>query len=140
MGEPVTLDVPVMSAREAARQLRMPPATLTHWLEGGVRGDRRYEPILGPESTGVSTISWGEMVEARYLRAYRRDLNVSMQQSRPFVAAYVSQELVMHDAQPAAPRSFVDNVRHAGGRQNMSGGPTRGPNFVPLSLRGILGR
>jgi uncharacterized protein (DUF433 family) len=75
-----------MTAREAARQLHMPPATLQHWLEGGERGGRRYEPVLRPETLGTNTITWGEMVEARYLRAYRKDLRVSMQRLRPFIA------------------------------------------------------
>ena len=64
----------------------MPPATLTHWLEGGERDGRQYEPVLRPEPLGINTITWGEMVEARYLRAYRTDLHVSMQRLRPFIA------------------------------------------------------
>jgi hypothetical protein len=87
MGQIVTLDAAVMTAREAARQLRIPAATLAHWLEGGVRGERRYEPILRSEPTGSNTITWGEMVEAKYLRSYRRDLTASMQRLAPFVAA-----------------------------------------------------
>ncbi|NDL57818.1 DUF433 domain-containing protein [Phytoactinopolyspora mesophila] len=86
MGDAVVLDRPVMAAREAARQLRMPPSTLVHWLEGGERGGRRYEPVLREEPTGSATITWGEMVEARYVRAYR-DVKVSMQRLRPFIAA-----------------------------------------------------
>jgi uncharacterized protein (DUF433 family) len=81
------LDRPVMTSREAARQLRIPSATLAYWLEGGTRRDQWYEPILRPEPTGDTAITWGEMVEARYLRAYRNNLRVSMQRLRPFVAA-----------------------------------------------------
>ncbi len=81
------LDRPVMAAREAARQLRIPPSTLTHWLEGGVRAGRRYDPVLRERPTGSSDITWGEFVEARYLRAYRRDKNVSMQSLRPFISS-----------------------------------------------------
>lgn len=76
----------VMGAREAARQLQIPASTLWHWLEGGVRGDTRYEPVLRPEPTGEKDVTWGEIVEARYLRAYRRDHSVSMQRLRPFIA------------------------------------------------------
>jgi len=67
-------------------ELRMPPATLTDWLEGGERNGRQYEPVLRPEPLGINTITWGEMVEARYLRAYRTDLHISMQRLRPFIA------------------------------------------------------
>jgi uncharacterized protein (DUF433 family) len=78
------LDRPVMSAREAAHQLRMPPTTLLHWLEGGRRRDTWYSPVLREKPTGSMDVTWGEVVEARYLRAYRvRD--VSMQQLRLFI-------------------------------------------------------
>jgi uncharacterized protein (DUF433 family) len=84
MGELRVLDRRVLSAREAARQLRMPPTTLIHWLEGGERQGKWYEPVLRPEPIGSRDMTWGEMVEARYLRAYRQK-NVSMQQLRPFI-------------------------------------------------------
>lgn len=87
MSNVITLSTPVMTSREAARHLRIPAATLAHWLDGETRGDIRYGPILRAEPIGANTITWGEMVEARYLRAYRRDLRVSMQSLRPFVAA-----------------------------------------------------
>ena len=75
-----------MGAREAARQLHIPPSTLLHWLEGGERKGTRYEPVLRPEPTGQKDVTWGEMVEACYLRAYREQHSVSMQQLRPFIA------------------------------------------------------
>jgi uncharacterized protein (DUF433 family) len=75
----------VTGAREAARQLGIPPTTLLHWLEGGERQGTWYQPVLRPEPTGSRDVTWGEMVEARYLRAYRQH-NVSMQQLRPFIA------------------------------------------------------
>ncbi len=87
MAPVILLDTNVMVAREAARQLRIPPTTLTHWLEGGERRGAWYQPILREEPTGSSSITWGEMVEARYLRAYRNSMRVSMQRLRPFVAA-----------------------------------------------------
>jgi uncharacterized protein (DUF433 family) len=78
---------PVMTAREAARQLRMPPSTVVHWLEGGKRRGTWYPPILREEPSGYTDMTWGEVVEARYLRAYRKDKAVSMQQLRPFIRA-----------------------------------------------------
>jgi uncharacterized protein (DUF433 family) len=75
-----------MGAREAARQLQIPASTLWHWLEGGNRGGTWYEPVLRTEPTGQKDVTWGEMVEARYLRAYRREHSVSMQRLRPFIA------------------------------------------------------
>lgn len=86
MGELTVLERPVTVVREAARQLRIPPSTLSQWLEGGVRAGRVYPPVLRDEPTGSNEVTWGEMVEARYLRAYR-DVKVSMQALRPFIRA-----------------------------------------------------
>ena len=80
------LDAVVMTSNEAARQLRIPPATLNHWLEGGERRGTRYEPILREASTGRSEMTWGEIVEAQYLRTYRQDKKVPMQRLRPFIS------------------------------------------------------
>jgi len=80
-----TLGRPVTTYKEAARSLRMPPATLRTWLDGFSRSGRHYEPVLRPFATGDLTMTWGEMVEARYLRAYRE--KVSLQRIRPFVTA-----------------------------------------------------
>ena len=78
------LDRPVMTAREAARQLRIPPSTVVQWLEGAARQGKWYAPVLREDPTGSTDMTWGEVVEARYLRAYRQQ-NVSMQQLRPFI-------------------------------------------------------
>ena len=79
------LDRPVMSAREAARQLRVPPRTLLSWLQGTTREGTWYAPILRDEPTGDDNMTWGEIVEARYLRAYRTK-SVPMWDLRTFVA------------------------------------------------------
>jgi uncharacterized protein (DUF433 family) len=101
------LDRTVTTVNEAARQLRIPPATLRHWLEGGERNGTRYEPVLRERSRGSVRVAWGEMVEARYLRAYRE--RVPMQRLRPFIAA-LRQEFGV--AYPLAHlRPFVDANR-----------------------------
>lgn len=79
------LDRAVTTVHEAARQLHIPGATLRHWLEGGERQGTRYEPVLREKRTGSTEVTWGEMVEARYLRAYRE--RVPMQRLRPFIAS-----------------------------------------------------
>lgn len=65
---------PTYSLSEAARLLRISPAKLRWWLEGGTRGSKRYLPVLRGEPTGDSQVSWGEFIEAAYLREYRRHL------------------------------------------------------------------
>lgn len=101
------LDRRVTTATEAARQLGMPTATLRYWLEGAERDGRRYEPVLRPAPTGVSDVTWGEMVEARYLRAYRT--HVSLQRIRPFIDALRREFGVPYPL--AHFRPYVDSTR-----------------------------
>ena len=79
------LDRPVMTAPEAARQLGIPATTLMRWLDGAQGGGRWYAPVLREEPTGSAEMTWGEIVEARYLRAYRAK-SVPMQRLRPFIS------------------------------------------------------
>lgn len=67
---------------EAARLLRMSPSTLSWWLEGDVQ--RGYAPVLRSRATGDRTLTWGEYVEAGYLREYRKR-KVPLQELRPYV-------------------------------------------------------
>lgn len=60
----------------------MPPSTLSWWLEGDAQ--RGYPPVLRAEPTGERVLTWGEYVEAGYLRAYRRR-RVPLQELRPFI-------------------------------------------------------
>jgi uncharacterized protein (DUF433 family) len=76
----------------AAQVLRVPPSTLHWWLEGGERRGRRYEPVLRAASTGSKTVTWGEFVEARYLREYRRTHLVPLLRLRAFIST-LRQEL-----------------------------------------------
>lgn len=78
------LEVPVMAPGEAARQLGIPVSTFKHWLDGHQVADRFYPPVLRPEPSPDADVTWGEMVEADYLRAYR-SRGVSLQRLRPFI-------------------------------------------------------
>ena len=98
----------VTTIPEAARQLRIPSATLRYWLEGGDREGRRYDPVLRPDRTGAQTVTWGEMVEARYLRAYRS--HVPMQRLRPFIDALRAEFAVPYPL--AHFRPYIDASRH----------------------------
>ncbi len=75
------LERPTYSLAEAARLLRVSPSRLRWWLEGAVRGEKRYPPVLRSEPTGNSQVSWGEFIEAAYLREYRARL--PLQRLRP---------------------------------------------------------
>ena len=70
---------------EAARLLQVPQGTLHYWLEGGMRGNRDYQPILRSKPTLSRTVTWGEFVEAGLLRQYRRKLHVPMAELRAVI-------------------------------------------------------
>ena len=78
---------PTYSLSEASRLLRVSPSKLRWWLEGAVRGPRRYPSVLRnpsvlrSEPTGSSQVSWGEFIEAAYLREYLQHL--PLQRLRP---------------------------------------------------------
>ena len=66
--------------REAARLLRVPESTLRWWLEGR----HQYLPVLRESATGSALLTWGEFVEAGYLRAYRKK-DVPLRELRSFI-------------------------------------------------------
>lgn len=76
----VTLERPMYALPEAARLLRVPSSTLRWWLEGR----KTYPPVLRPEPTGSTDVTWGEFVEAGLLREYR-DRRVPLQRLRPVI-------------------------------------------------------
>ena len=80
------LDVEMYEIREAARLLAIRPQKLRRWLEGATRKDVFYPPVIRTEPTGSDVVTWGEFVEAGYLREYR-DRRVSLQRLRPFIDA-----------------------------------------------------
>ena len=69
----------------AAVLLGVSPSTLHWWLEGRKQGSKVYAPVLRAEPTGSREVTWGEFVEARFLREYRRTLEVPLPSIRAFV-------------------------------------------------------
>lgn len=63
------LDRHLYDEQLAAQILGLPASTLHWWLEGGERQGRQYEPVLRREPTGAREVTWGELVEAQYLKA-----------------------------------------------------------------------
>jgi uncharacterized protein (DUF433 family) len=83
---PTVLDRELYDEALAAEILRVPRRTLHYWLEGGEQRGRTHAPILRTAATGSHAVTWGEFVEARYLREYRRSLGASMHRLRAFIA------------------------------------------------------
>jgi uncharacterized protein (DUF433 family) len=94
----------------AAQVLRVPQSTLHYWLEGGSQRGRTYEPVLRPHATGSKNVTWGELVEARYLRAYRRTLGVQLSSLRAFIIALRDELAVPYPLAHAKP--WVGPGRH----------------------------
>lgn len=78
--EITVLERPLYALPEAARLLRVPASTLRWWLEGR----ENYPPVVRPEPTGSTDVTWGEFVEAGLLREYRRR-DVPLQRLRPVI-------------------------------------------------------
>jgi uncharacterized protein (DUF433 family) len=79
------LDREMYTEAGAARLLRVAPATLHYWLEGGSRGAKTYKPVIREVATGARSVTWAEFVEAGLLRQYRRAHNVPMIELRNFI-------------------------------------------------------
>jgi uncharacterized protein (DUF433 family) len=80
------LERPLYDEPLAASILGISPSTLHWWLEGRKQGTKVYAPVLRPEPTGSREVTWGEFVEARFLREYRRTLEVPLPSIRAFIA------------------------------------------------------
>jgi uncharacterized protein (DUF433 family) len=74
----------VYSLRQAGDLLGVHVPTLRRWLDGYESKGKTYRPVIRPEPTGSEIVTWGEFVEAGYLREYRSS-RVSLQRIRPFV-------------------------------------------------------
>ncbi|MGI9001100.1 MAG: DUF433 domain-containing protein [Pseudonocardia sp.] len=82
---PATLDRPVYGMSQAARLLGLRTDSLRRWIDGYERAGVTYSPVIREERSGDDIITWGEFVEAGYLREYRAK-RVSLQYLRPVIS------------------------------------------------------
>jgi len=80
-----SLDRELYHVSLAAAYLRVPPATLKYWLEGGSRKGFSYEPVIRERKTGSQNLTWGEFVEAWYVKQYRKVHGVEMLEIRTLI-------------------------------------------------------
>lgn len=71
---------------EAARLLGIPDKTLRRWIDGDRRFDRIMEPLIRPERTGDTDVTWGEFVEAGFL-AQCRHKRLPIERLRPLMSS-----------------------------------------------------
>jgi uncharacterized protein (DUF433 family) len=117
------LDQPYYTTVEAARLLGLSSTTLARWLDGYTRAGVTYRPVIRPEPTGQDTVTWGEFVEAGYLREYRERGVSLFRELRPFIDQLRQQFGVPYPL--AHERPFVHGGRLVVQRaQKVSGLPT----------------
>ena len=78
------LDRAIYSYADVDRLVGLHAGTARRWLEGYVRSDRFYDPVLREEPTHGDIVTWGEMVEARLLAEFRSH-HVPVQRLRPAI-------------------------------------------------------
>lgn len=76
------LERPVCGMSHAARLLGLRTDALRRWIDGYERAGTTYAPVIRDERSGSDTVTWGEFVEAGYLREYRAK-QVTLQYVRP---------------------------------------------------------
>lgn len=75
------LDRRLYAFAELDQLIGLHAGTARRWLEGYVRGGKRYPPLLREEPTGDELATWGEFVEAGLVAEYR-ERGVSVQHLR----------------------------------------------------------
>lgn len=79
-------DSPAYTIAEAARYLKLPPATLRSWMLGRryptASGDGHFQPLIRPASRQPPLLSFWNLIEAHVLRALRTEHGVSVQALR----------------------------------------------------------
>lgn len=77
---------PAYPLTEAARYLRLPPATLRSWTVGRPyptsRGQGQFRPLIKPASQEPAVMSFWNLIEAHVLRALRTEHGVSIKAVR----------------------------------------------------------
>lgn len=78
------LDRPTHTMASTDRLLGLSAGTARRWIDGYTRKGVQYPPVIRDEPTGNETVVWGEFVECRFLREYRK--RVPMVRMRPALA------------------------------------------------------
>src|SRR5215217_2226760 len=76
------LDQPAYPISEAARYVRLSPATLRSWFVGRpyptAKGLSQFAPVLNPAQRAPTTLSFSNLIEAHVLRSLRTEHGVPL--------------------------------------------------------------
>jgi uncharacterized protein (DUF433 family) len=108
------------SLTEAARYLRLPPATLRAWVVGREyptsEGNKDFQPLITPASIKPPMLSFTNLVEAHVLRSLRTEHRVPVKKLRAALT-YAQQKLgvdrllLSPELRAEAGRVFLDRYR-----------------------------
>jgi uncharacterized protein (DUF433 family) len=108
---------PAYTLAEAARYIRVAPATLRSWTLGRryatASGARRFRPLIHPLSRKESLLSFNNLIEAHVLRSLRTDHGVPLHAVRQALQyaeseLEISRLLLRHDLATDAGQVFLD--------------------------------
>ena len=115
-----SLDTELYDISVASLYLDVPVATLQWWLDGDTRSGTVYAPVIRKEPTGSRTLTWGEFVEAWYVRQYRREHKVHLAHLRSLIGGLRDELGVEYPLAYSTPlvgpgRKLVQQVQDAAG-------------------------
>ena len=99
------LDREIYSFNQVDRILELSRGTAKRWIDGHERLGTRYEPVIRPERTGSSVVTWGEFVEVRLISEYR-SAGIIIFRMRPAIEALRQEFGIRHPLATARP--FLD--------------------------------
>lgn len=110
-------DQPAYTLTEAARYLRLPPATLRSWVLGRPypkgEGVAHFQPLIQPSSAQPPVLSFWNLIESHVLRSLRTQHGVSIQALRTALsyaerALGIDRLLLRDELRTDAGRMFLD--------------------------------
>jgi uncharacterized protein (DUF433 family) len=117
--DPDPREMPSYGIPQAARYLRIPPATLTYWVKGKAyrteSGQRFAQPVIVLPDPDKPLLSFFNLVEAHILRALRKEQKIKLQHIRAAID-FVSAEfggphpLIQDRFKTDGARLFVDKL------------------------------
>ncbi len=108
-------DMPAYSVKEAAKYLKLPPATLRDWVVGRSYSDgrKKFAPLIKPATAPPPLLSFHNLIEAHILRSLRIDHSVAIKEVRKAIAfaestLHIERLLLSQDMLAGAGKLFLE--------------------------------